>query len=550
MGLRGAVGLALALVAGGCSHPPPNFAPDCPNGDNPTCSDDGSSFFTCGPHGVAIQHTCASDEKCDQGACKKVICAPQVTYCDRQVAHLCNATGTVDQVTDCEKTGETCVMGAMGAECQALVCAPGQVYCSSDGKKVLHCDPDGLGSEVQQACDDPDQRGNTCVNTVCVDRCTLVEASTRTSLGCHFLGALLEPGNAGGLLIYNPQPDLPAQVSAKIGGITSKLTVQPGTSGLMITGTLTDAGSVQGQFGMAVTSTVPVYAWQNGRSNGFGDGSMLLPEHTLGQRHVVPTWDNDVTATPLIAVVASAPGTQVTVTPTGPTLAGTNVPTGSPGVPMTATLQRGELLLLLADGSVLSGTQVTANAPVAVFTGARSPGDHGDPATVQAPVLPWAELGKSYSSTGAATVVVAREDNTHLVGPQGEMSTLNAGDSQVFVAAGLVTADRAFTALAMVNNGLFANGLAALVPDEQRLTSLVMPSPVGYFFTVVAGAQQITVDGAPQTANLAVGSGHWTLDLEPMENAVTVAGAPVAIYARAQSQTALTGPLGLDFVNP
>jgi hypothetical protein len=129
-----------------------------------------------------------------------------------------------------------------------------------------------------------------------------------------------------------------------------------------------------------VSSDVPIIAYQfnpiDGASSYLSDASMLYP---------VPTWDsiNHVVGWKVIndgavqgayvTVVAAHDGTQVTITPSGITLAGNNIPPSPAGVPFVVNLNEGDIAEVMTKtmNMGLTGTRVTSDPdhPVAVFSG-------------------------------------------------------------------------------------------------------------------------------------------------------------------------------------
>jgi hypothetical protein len=119
-----------------------------------------------------------------------------------------------------------------------------------------------------------------------------------------------------------------------------------------------------------VTSDVPIIAYQfnpvDGSSSYLSDASMLYP---------VPTWDsiNHVVGWKVIndgavqgayvTVVAAYDGTQVTITPTAITLAGTNIPPSPIGVPFVVNLNEGDIAEVMTKtmNQGLTGTRVTSD---------------------------------------------------------------------------------------------------------------------------------------------------------------------------------------------
>jgi len=530
----------MALALAGCAQRP--MAPGCPDGGATRCSVDARSVVTCS-QGVSYSHPCdPMSERCDDGECKPIVCPAGNGFCDRgTVADSCNATGTVESRTDCAAAGLACVADASGARCVMQLCVPGRVDCSADGSQVIRCTPDGQSTEVVQTCADPD-RGGTCMNGVCVDRCTLVENGPRSSLGCRFLVATLGHGTTAAALVWNPQTDLAATVKLRnSAGMAISRVAQPGQTMTIPWLAASDVdGSRDAPAALQLSSSVPIHAWQlSDATGGLGDGALLLPEHALGARHVVAV-DGAVGAEE-VAIVGTAPGTMVTVTPTVALAAGSNVPAYPAGAPLARALDRGEQLVLVAASPGLSGTTVEANAPVAVFAGATAA---GDPARhVETAVLPWSALGKSYSLPSGTSVIVAREDDTHVTTRDGTVA-LAAGASVRFDGPRALTSDRAVAAVAV------GSGIELVIPDEQALTSSGAPLPGNGSALVCSRAAAFAFDGAALNGALVDGAFAF-LRVDGLAGGLhTVDGTPHALYLDDGAALTVAGPLALDPVNP
>jgi hypothetical protein len=333
---------------------PPGAGDPCARPGASGCLMDGlDGVFFCDAAGYH-EMLCPDGQHCAEGQCRAPSCTANLFYCDHGVAHVCDSTGTIDHVTDCGP-GTRCVVGATTAECVASSCMPLTVFCSADGSAVLKCAPDGMSSSTVQTCDDPLERGNACAGGACRDRCALVEANDRSTLGCRFVAAALLGGSPT-VHVVNPQPDLPATVTlSRPSGMSSSTTIAPGSSATLAIDAAPDPGSgsqVATRAG-ALTSTVPVYAWLY---EGAGDGLALHPEHALSTSYLAAI---DPSGAQQVAVLATANGTHVTVT----------LPGG--GAPSTATLARGQVLTV-ASASPLGGARVDSSAPVAVEIGAAS----------------------------------------------------------------------------------------------------------------------------------------------------------------------------------
>lgn len=524
----------LALAAIGCpaSRPP---VPLCPDGTAPRCAPDGRGTLECSlPSGDEVRRDCLPDEACEGGICKTMVCTPGLAFCDRGSSDACNATGTDERRVDCGRLGEVCVADAMGARCQKLACAAGVRSCSPDGTQVVKCDPDGLASELVQTCDDPDHRGNRCVNGVCVDRCQGAEAGARSTLGCRFLAAPLAVGPALSLLVENPQPDLSATIY--VDGQPAGM-IGAGQTGVLATAATAADGSILGA-ALAISSTVPVHAWQlaDAALGPSGDGAALLPIPTLGALHFVAV--DGAGGDELIAVAAPAPVT-VKVTPAAPTRAGSKLPAVAAGTTFERDLAQGELLILVGEKPGLSGTRVEASGPVAVYAGTR-----GKSAHTEAPVLPFGALGKLHDAPAGRVTVVAREDATHVTTAMGSV-TLTTGGVLHLNGPIRIASDHAVAVI------VADRGLAAVPPEEQWLAASAIALPCACTVGVTARDAAFTLDGKALEATLVDGAFRWLAVAGLGPGAHAVAGSPAILYAAdPRSPLALTGPFALGPINP
>ncbi|MCA9662562.1 MAG: IgGFc-binding protein [Myxococcales bacterium] len=144
----------------------------------------------------------------------------------------------------------------------------------------------------------------------------------------------------------------------------------------------TDDSAVREGGAYRVSSDVPVVAYQfnpvDGSTSYLSDASMLYPVPALDTINDVVGWtsmqDNTNTFQHGYAtIVATADGTQVTVTPGPATAAGNGVPMGQPGVPFQVALNEGDVLSVAVQSlaTSMTGTKVVSNDghPVAVFSG-------------------------------------------------------------------------------------------------------------------------------------------------------------------------------------
>jgi hypothetical protein len=138
-----------------------------------------------------------------------------------------------------------------------------------------------------------------------------------------------------------------------------------------------------------VESDVPVTVHQFNPANNTGvysnDASLLLPVHSLGDRYRAACWPHDTSGNEeehwagyadFITVVATQADTRVRLVPTADVRAGDGVPPLQEGQLLEVYLRASEVLQVESDNSNsadgrtdLTGTLITADKPVAVFSG-------------------------------------------------------------------------------------------------------------------------------------------------------------------------------------
>jgi hypothetical protein len=426
------------------------------------CTADGTRSFVCA-NGVYRERVCGANQKCADGACHDVVCQPNLFLCDGNVAEVCDATGTQDTRTDCDLMGAHCTVGPMTASCQVQACTPSSTFCSADGTAVRKCTIDGSSSDVVQYCADPDQRGNRCAGAACRDRCALLEAQDRSTIGCRFLGA--SASGSAQLVISNPQPDLPATLTVHNlpSGASNSVTINAGETTTLSWTAPAASGTSLARRAISVTSTVPVQVWLLDGA----DGVSLHPEHSLSLAYLSAV---DSAASQTLSTIATVDNTSVSVTVTGATSAGGAVPAAAAGGVITQMLMRGDVLTLASAG-VLTGSRVTASQPVAVV--AASPSG--------ALTVPGADaLGLDVVALGPS-LVVARDVTTVTTELDGTLS-LTAGGAAM-VQAG----QRLHAAAPILVVDQSAGGRDVVPPVEQWQRSLY-PAWPGPSATVLLGA--------------------------------------------------------------
>lgn len=284
--------------------------------------------------------------------------------------------------------GYTCSRGNCIPEGET--CTPGERRCASQTAYAV-CEADGQAFGAPVACG----QGETCEGGQCTTGCNGV-LSEKSNLGCQYISMRLNQANGARTLphtvvVSNPG-DQPATVRVSSPGITNfsmpDQTIQPQQSAIIDfpTSPMISQAGLSDQIYILDTS-LPVIATQFAPLNNPGigsetsDASLLLPTNALGTDHVVLGWRGPPglggfqPAGTYIDVVAIEDNTTVQVS--GPTaLSGGSAGSMAANSSQTFSVPKNQVLHLAENGGFgstdtdVSGTVVTSNKPVAVFTGA------------------------------------------------------------------------------------------------------------------------------------------------------------------------------------
>jgi hypothetical protein len=268
-----------------------------------------------------------------------------------------------------------------------------------DGTAVRAC-RDGRPAEIIQEC--------APAGTCSVGRCTSVacaraEADPLSLLGCTFYTFDLDNVDVddplgASVLVTNPSQQVAHVALERRAGAAweaaATTDVAPMRSArIALPEQHLEGGGIAVGAALRVSSDLPVMA-AHVQSDGSGaaavsssGATMLLPAHVLGRRYRAISYKEDVTprlqapsakgshgGAGQIVIVATADGTTVEVTPSK--TATFEVPEADGGVdastaPMSLVLDEGDYAQLYGttDGANLSGTEIRADRPVAVFSG-------------------------------------------------------------------------------------------------------------------------------------------------------------------------------------
>ncbi len=345
------------------------------------------------------------------------LCEPGLQQCHYNDVVLCNADGTEFESVEACALGQVCFSG----ECMG--CFPGTSSCA-DGT-LSRCGDDGVWYP-EQDCRATHQ---DCVLGACVSPC-FEDFKSNTYSGCDYwavdLDNVAQAQNGPFALLVANLADTPTEVkvtrrdsAAVTTEIALSVTVQPGALEVLPLEQRHLDGAGIGWNAWRLETTSPVVAYQfNPLSNVdvfSNDASLLLPVHSHGKEYLVVSAPQLTGAGPggqgvteyrgTATIVANTPETTVTITPSVRTLAGDGLPSMAAGETQSFVLWPYQILNLKSDspGGDLTGTEILANHPVAVFTGHESAPSSDKCCTdhLEQQLYPVARWGTRYVATKA-----------------------------------------------------------------------------------------------------------------------------------------------------
>jgi hypothetical protein len=364
---------------------PSNSGADADSGSNGSCTPgarqcvDSWTLATCNAAGDGFNESpCGRGALCRTDRCEAAQgdCTAGERTCDSDTeALVCAQDGSGFDTESCSG-GELCHQGS----CQVLTCVPGQTSC--DGDDVVSCNDDGSDQTVIQTCGD----GEACESGRCIADAGPC-ANQKGYLGCEFLAADLDHMSPGdeqqyGVSVSNSHTGpVDVTITDGDGAQVASQTIPAGELEIfeLPRRDVDNTGLTRQSY--IVESTGPVTVHQFNPLNRSGvastDASLLLPSHAIGTDYMVLGWPTTTSfrvteGRAYFTVIASRDGTEVTVEPTAPIAAGGGVSAIAAGQTQTFTLDRGQVLSLSTPneaGHDLSGSTLTSNEPVAVFSG-------------------------------------------------------------------------------------------------------------------------------------------------------------------------------------
>lgn len=336
-------------------------------------------------------------------------CSPENAYT------TCDANG-VGKTDVCPPT-QVCVPNR-----GCLACAPGGTTCV--GNEVHDCTNDATPGALKQTCDP--KNGQICQDGACLDACAAA-AKSQSNIGCEFWAVDLDQSdlfpvaNSPWGVVLSSASEIPAEVTierndAPVGqppqpAMVFKATLPPGQlisfklpQRELDCGKAPDdhdaPGTCLSSNAYRITSSAPIVAYQfnNFVHNYSTDASLLLPTSVLGKVYRNVGWPpanpfptpGAWTMRAYVTIVGTQAGTTVNVSPSYRIHGNAPIAKTDKNGTIQVTLGPFDVLNLETDDSTmqecfnkdgkppfcadLTGTIVTANAPVAVFSGVESTG--------------------------------------------------------------------------------------------------------------------------------------------------------------------------------
>jgi hypothetical protein len=377
----------------------------------------GASSASCGPD--------SSSRWRDRPGDPPPVCVPGEFRCSPELERCEDEDGgpAWRELENCTEQGLACA--AMLGACKP--CAPRSTGC--DENTVLRCRDDGSEFERGETCDP--ESGEACRQGGCLDLCANA-AEHRSNVGCEYWAVDLDNArvddrlNAAAqqfaVIVSNVQYDVTADVTIEEDNtapgeendpiVVARASIPPLSLRVFQLGPREVDGSPAGEFNTGthtaltrsayrVRTTFPVVAYQFNPLENVGvfsnDASLLRPVEAVAPQgdemldaYVALGWPQTIASTDdprtnfnaanpidlraFLRIVGTRPGTTVRVVPSTRVL-------GAPGIPETeaygeleVTLDPHDVLNLETDDfrADLTGSVITANGPIIVFTGSEA----------------------------------------------------------------------------------------------------------------------------------------------------------------------------------
>lgn len=265
---------------------------------------------------------------------------------------------------------------------------------SSDGSDSSSTDSTDDGSTDDGATgpkfdlgDQPDVGGGDGGEEGIPETCQIA-AEVESAVGCKFFGLDLDNTGAGepkqfAIVVSNVQENSPAEVVVEEKQNGNWVVLQGpqqipalDSYAFELPDNHEEGSALKVGGAYRVTSDVPVVAYQfnplDGEASHTTDASLLYPVPSWDYLHHIVGYEVTIGAGSYITIVGGVDGTDVEITVADPTVAGTGIPAGVPGVPFNIQLDEGDMAQIATEtqGNSMTGTRVVTDEdhPVGVFS--------------------------------------------------------------------------------------------------------------------------------------------------------------------------------------
>ncbi|MCC6624746.1 MAG: IgGFc-binding protein [Deltaproteobacteria bacterium] len=341
---------------------------------------DGAVLLTCNAQGAWDTLPCPGE--CRDGAC--LGCAAGDRVCNGPSTVMrCKDDGSVYEAVETCDPGQTCGDGA------CLTCLPSQRRCTGAAMAET-CNAQGEWEQTRDCASE----GLSCLQGTCVSPCTR-DPKAKSNSGCDYWAVDLDnhDGAQNGpyaVIVSNlSEQRASVKVSRKDNATAAAAEVltrevEPGALQVLALPNRNMGGPGAFWTAYRVESSVPIIAYQFNPLDNVdvfsNDASLLLPTNTFGTEYIAVSRfelqgrDDSGGTIPyrgFLSIVASSTGTDVTIQPAARTQAGPNMQTMVPGQSYTYALEPYQVLNVKTDQDKadLTGSIITANKPIAVFSG-------------------------------------------------------------------------------------------------------------------------------------------------------------------------------------
>jgi hypothetical protein len=339
--------------------------------------------------GHFVDQPCPMGKACSSGLCQTVICTPGPTgnCMGTQAYERCNDAGTSIDTIQCP-AGTVC----SGTGCAGAICQVGETRCQTgSATQVEQCNDTGTAWELAEDCGG-ESTGKICIAGSCEFLCRLA-LEVKSTLGCDYWAVDLDnarvPDGMGGYLdaqaaqwaviVANAHPTFSSHVVVEgVEGMVDSADIRPGTLHVFELPIRHPYGTSKVPIAWRIRSNIPVVAFQFNPLNNVdvfsNDASVLIPNTSLGSSYLVMSraqdWDILPGAVTIIATHAPEP-TNVFVKVAAKTQGGEGIDPMEAGQTLQLTMNQFDVLNLetAGVGEDLTGTEVIADQPVAVFGG-------------------------------------------------------------------------------------------------------------------------------------------------------------------------------------